>query len=663
MLNSTFVTISPSHDPEPQESVESKVDQHEFTKIHADQCVQDIINSPREIEDILGSKVTCPITENGQRLDPCISDNLDGAVVSRTNLHVEKKIGDVLKKEMAFQEDKMPSEENFEAEEDEVGNSFSEKTLEFLADAGEKGDGELPSEMNCYGNNSLESQPEPSLKVNSLSSHVDAFLPEDKCMVLTEETELIRKESESEEDRHDHHPNHSSEKSIRESDIDKENTSKTDSLIGTNCKNNEKETLVITSLDRASDRICQVEEEKAVDHGYHIDLCNDKQNEVSEENCKESKGESLMVPGLEMLPAVLSFLNGSSNEEEPRDCKTEDEEPAEKQLGEEMEEKPDASCVTGKGTEEKESGELHVSQSLPVQAETYLPCFPASLLQSQDNQQNTVMGSEDAYGSSESTLELKPENYDELFVTAASNFHARSLTVETLVSPIELAMEKPQHEASYNVTEAQEIVMETKSSASANQPIKQHEKLETSQFAKDGYKAQQSMGRLSTESNPDNLNIQAQMQKSPSFDLDLRVEERSEESDQTPLLYQDKTTIDSLSSQADVSLLNSLLHDQHVKQSLEHQAMPVEKKMITLERSDSEKSRTPFLGFLKEDEEAHVAVTPNKQDNLAAEKKATKDLWNSPSKEVGSTLPKGKQKHKRRTSLFGNCMCCASVIN
>lgn len=78
----------------------------------------------------------------------------------------------------------------------------------------------------------------------------------------------------------------------------------------------------------------------------------------------------------------------------------------------------------------------------------------------------------------------------------------------------------------------------------------------------------------------------------------------------------------------------------------------MEEKVIALERSDSERSRTPFLGFLKE-EEAHVLVA----------KAAAKDLGNSPTKEVTSASPIAKEKHKRRTSLFGHCMCCATVID
>ena len=75
-----------------------------------------------------------------------------------------------------------------------------------------------------------------------------------------------------------------------------------------------------------------------------------------------------------------------------------------------------------------------------------------------------------------------------------------------------------------------------------------------------------------------------------------------------------------------------------------------------LERSDSEKSKTLFLGFLKEDEEAHVIVIPKKQNKQVVAMKLI-------NKEVSAMPLKVKEKHKRRSSLFTNCICCTVVIN
>ncbi|KAK3190159.1 hypothetical protein Dsin_029720 [Dipteronia sinensis] len=179
------------------------------------------------------------------------------------------------------------------------------------------------------------------------------------------------------------------------------------------------------------------------------------------------------------------------------------------------------------------------------------------------------------------------------------------------------------------------------------------------QCAIESYQARESVGRDSTESNPNNSSIQAQMQKSPSFGLDLRIEARSEESDQTPLLYQDKTAIEDFSTQAYISLGNSIeqTHNGQDNDMLDTQAMPVEEKVVRMERSDSEKSKTPFLGFLKEEEEVHILITPQKQDNNNnAAKMGNK-------KKAPLTSLKSKEKRKPRSSLFTNCMCCTTVIN
>ncbi|KAB2039948.1 hypothetical protein ES319_D02G046700v1 [Gossypium barbadense] len=165
----------------------------------------------------------------------------------------------------------------------------------------------------------------------------------------------------------------------------------------------------------------------------------------------------------------------------------------------------------------------------------------------------------------------------------------------------------------------------------------------------------ESVGRFSLESNPDTIN--SQMRKSPSFDLDLRIHARAEDSDQTPLLYQDKTTIESFSTQAEEKA-----NTENGENPSQYESMATEEKAVTLERSDSEKSRTPFLGFLKEDEEEAdehnmlMEKNPKKQGNQSATNKTT-------TKVSTSVTTKGKVKRKPITAFFGTCMCCATVTN
>ncbi|XP_039036518.1 uncharacterized protein LOC120173404 [Hibiscus syriacus] len=175
----------------------------------------------------------------------------------------------------------------------------------------------------------------------------------------------------------------------------------------------------------------------------------------------------------------------------------------------------------------------------------------------------------------------------------------------------------------------------------------------------------ESVGRLSMESNSDNTT----MRKSPSFDLDLRINARAEDSDQTPLLYQDKTTIDSFSSQLEVTDHGKPVADAEKSETPSlYESMAAHEKGVTLERSDSEKSKTPLLGFLKEDEEAennnnNMLMNPIKQNNQSATKETTSSKVSVSVKAVTSGTTKGKVKRKPRASLFGTCMCCATVMN
>ncbi|WJX17133.1 hypothetical protein P8452_07077 [Trifolium repens] len=164
-------------------------------------------------------------------------------------------------------------------------------------------------------------------------------------------------------------------------------------------------------------------------------------------------------------------------------------------------------------------------------------------------------------------------------------------------------------------------------------------------FANSDYEARDSVTRLSTESNSDNPNITCQMQKSPSFNLNLRIEAKREESDQIPLLHESAN--DSLSNKASQNHSNSMPHDEY-----DH----IAEKIVTMERSYSEVSKSSFIGFLKEEEEAHLLVMEQTQDNNIGSKIEVKEV-------SSSTSPKGKDKRNFRSFFFTNCICCATVPN
>ncbi|CAI8585297.1 unnamed protein product [Vicia faba] len=166
--------------------------------------------------------------------------------------------------------------------------------------------------------------------------------------------------------------------------------------------------------------------------------------------------------------------------------------------------------------------------------------------------------------------------------------------------------------------------------------------ISTAIFANGGYETRDSVTRLSTESNPDNLNITSQMQKSPSFNLNLRTESRGEESVEIPLLC--KSASDSLSNKLSQNLSNSMPHDEY-----DH----IEEKIVTMERSYSEMSNSSFISFPKEEAAADLLVMEHTQDNNAGSKMEV----------LSSTSPKGKEKGKSMSYFFTSCMCCATLPN
>uniref|UniRef100_A0A6N2MP47 Uncharacterized protein n=1 Tax=Salix viminalis TaxID=40686 RepID=A0A6N2MP47_SALVM len=297
---------------------------------------------------------------------------------------------------------------------------------------------------------------------SSLNSHVELSVPEDKCMVLTEESEFMRKELETEVNKHHYNPNQLIDDSYRESDIDLEHASQTDSFLGPSFKNKE-ESSVDASYDPASKGNCQVEEATVSENVYHIGLFNDIPSEASEDGCKESEGDNMTVPELGFYQKSYPCPPGKAVKR-----KRIEEKPAEKKNVEE------APCDTGKGAEELQSGEILVSKTLSVQ--------------------ETVLVSGDAQGSNELTLELKPGSCEEFLVAKVSTDQAAIMNiVGSSASAVDLEMDRPREEASSYFIAALEAARETKSLASDH-----CEKLGSTIFPKGGYELAGKCGEAQT---------------------------------------------------------------------------------------------------------------------------------------------------------------------
>lgn len=366
-------------------------------------------------------------------------------------------------------------------------------------------------------------------------------------------------------------------------------------------------------------------EEKIIENGDLVDDSISNQNEAAEEKQNDTQKEVLLITDPSMISAD-TFLTDQKYREDYSE---------EKKMIEETLEKMEDS---------RENGGKCISSSYPIeQAEAFLSQSPQKL------QQDTHIECKKVQNSNESMVELKQESSGEFSTAEAPPFATQNLTERNVVSSVELADQKPL----WGLSESPKP--ETKPSVKQS-----NEQCAIGRIPADHYQPD-SVGRFSTESNPDNMSIHAQMRKSPSFDLNLRVEARAEESDQTPLLFQDKTTIESIASQGGVTDVSGkpAADTEYAKNSLQYEAMAAEEKVVTLERSDSERSKTPFLGLLKEEEDAdQMLIPPKKQDNQSAANKATTKV--NSAKEAST---KGKGKRKPRTSLFGTCMCCATVIN
>ncbi|XVF28751.1 hypothetical protein REPUB_Repub15cG0057400 [Reevesia pubescens] len=638
---------STSHDSLPQEPA---VLEPELAKIHTEQLVQ-VCNGPLKNEDRIIPSLTCQDQENGFNLGTSVSPYAVESVFPDPSPEVENEMDDFSVKEMAIEKEK------FEVNDaDETGNHLGNKTTtmtDLPNGVGVKCNEELPSEMNSIKNDSPESQGEAILSDETQNFLQEVCETEDNSVVLSQKAILVREDSENGNSKQCHYQIQSGGESTEKTNgMGSEEGSKADEpdaslpqFMMNDHQNEEKRCLLDASCDSKSSEDCQFEKAKIIENGHLVEASINYQNEVNEEQQKDTQNEVHLVTD----PAVVSndtFLTDQTYKEE---------EAEEKKIIEERVQKMEDSNPIGNDTSKRENGEQCKSRSYPIgQAEAFLSPSPFlhALPEKQLQDSDSHMECKKVQNSNESMAELKQESSGEFSITEASSFVIENLTEKNIVSIVEFAKPTP-------VTMA-----ETKPSVKQSSEQCGIGETPANAIANGDYYQQESVGRLSTESNPDNISIHAQMRKSPSFDLDLRIDAGAEESDQIPLLYQDKTTIESFSSQTDVGDPGkpvALANTEYDKNSLEDEALVVEEK-VTLERSDSEKSKTPFLGFLKEEEEAdQMLITPKKQQNQSAAKKTTKVSAN---KEVTSTSTKGKdQKRKPRTSLFGTCMCCATVIN
>lgn len=138
---------------------------------------------------------------------------------------------------------------------------------------------------------------------------------------------------------------------------------------------------------------------------------------------------------------------------------------------------------------------------------------------------------------------------------------------------------------------------------------------------------------LETEANQSNNGAKAELRKSPSFDFGISFDTRSEDSDQTPLLYQDKTARRSLSTCSNLSFQSTSIQKEYAVKPLQFEAVQVEEKTIQMERSNSKTPPPP-------------PQAKNIQENGS-----------------NASPSKGNGRRKTRSSLFTTCICCTAAIS
>lgn len=526
-------------------------------------------------------------------------------------------------------------------------------------------DAESSEEMKIICINSSDSQPEATLVTDSLNCFQDVAEPKDKGVVLADDTKLIGLVLENKDGMRDLCSTQFCEELVNES-----TTSKTESFHSDH-ENNEKEGVIDAYCSSAMDKDFRVEEATVLENGYEVHQIKssamDEDFQVEEAIVLENGYEvhqlksSAMVEDFQVQEAMVLengyevHLDGSSpdltlgglceNPEEDTgkfsvtdsvpaefiviDYKHEKEEPTEKYMLEDKMEKTECSYAVGNDGEERKTTEASAFQSNPFGTiESLLPTPPAFPLQSQEHESGAAMGNEIFKTRSHSPLELQQHGSGDFSLVKASNSDASYLIMENSVFAA----------GQFETTDL------------SNEHCG---KDEAPAFLSDGYETQ-GVGRISTESSPESLRIQAEMRKSPSFHFELLADASTEDSDQTPLLYHDKSISENSSKGVAASFGNSV--GEYDQDSVQYQAMPVEEDSSKLEKSDTEKSRTPFLSLLKEEEEARLMASQRNQVTLVAEKKPDKEIWNS-------GTPKRRTKRRSKSSLFSNCICCATAIS
>ncbi|XP_057959129.1 uncharacterized protein LOC131151746 [Malania oleifera] len=643
-------TLSASQSPEPLESVDPNLEQHGMGEIHDSLSEKDSGGESQGSDEIIQSSLSSESEEKADLLDTEMIGSLAESAVSVTDPKVEKGRNDSIAKETKSQEwgilDRSICIEKFEtAEGEEVGNGLS-KTSNFQSDTSKESEVGFFNEMN--------------LCTDYLSVLKPEVLPPTDSLFSTDQKVSGPNGSENELNTHDPIPTRLCEDLLKEMETGEANGR--DSSTDMNLNRDDFpvwEPEVIPPPDmlvNSYQNVLEPEEKHMIDPEETKLIGNESEvNEhdpIPTQSCEEWTKE-LETDGANDFQSEfmqIAFDHGSDGIEILiEDCEIE----AAKanKSNEQIDSCDNMMTSDSQVTENGDRVDLYCINLGSVSRE--------NCKESNGDSENMVSVSGNGIVPSESTAEDYTKDGVQLternIVINVMEREKDAYAMQNETGGEETAEQCFSHE----IEVAEKVLSPSPANPVQSQDYKQDSATRSETVQEIVTSGRYEAERLSTESSPDNLNSNVEMQKSPSFSLDLQTEEKTEISDQTPLLYRDK--IVTLSGQVDASHKKPIVKAEYCRDKLQNRETPVQEKINISERSDSEKMKTPLLGFLKEEEESHIAVSAHKQDSLFSAKMTSKEVCNTSAKKAASTSPKGREKRKPRSSLFGNCMCCATL--
>ncbi|KAF5199192.1 hypothetical protein FRX31_011224 [Thalictrum thalictroides] len=621
------ITMSPL-DPESVVSLDINGDQQKPDNFNVKPRVEDTGVLQRSGKDIQGMNGPHGSEENGKELESEAEQFPDGSAAPISNAEVEKHGDGMQEKVIESQEATLldMSNTNENKLETEVGI-----TLKYAPNEAEKEHyEERPLELKFDRKYSTDSLLEPLPVTKSLESFEVQTSAKDKSVVLADDTDLNEKESEAEQEKHNVKSSSFLE-SEEEQMVDEMKTPNSEHMTIIVEHEDEKKGIEIDGLNKDGNKTdARSNKEKVIDNGHKVD-----RNiwSVCEENSISLKKESEMLGEVSSSPTDFAVADTNSEGEKIPICSSTMGISFVVEAVDEKGELQDYSQKNAEQTKEPILSQLDPIKPVPInnfQDASFIEC-----LQGQEHVCTT-----DSKCGTDSNMGFGSPDSNESYNTAYEQ--------ETLSPKVEAGTK-----SSFNFDNqiAETVVTEMQE--------EMNKKDGNAAFAHLEIEAKHGIGWLTTEPYSVKLNIHV-----------VSKDGAAEESKQTPQQYEEKTISSEVlrpnccsteisANKVDVSIGNPCAEDNYSENRSQDQ-ISEDKGVITLGRTNSEKSNIPLLSFFKE--ESSIVGSQHKQEKLVA-KKGSEGKWNShDGKTKATTILQGGVKRKPKPLLFSMCMCCTTDV-